>query len=161
MRVRDLMRSIPRYITAGESLAAAGRTMAEAGVGVLPVVDADHRVVGVVTDRDICCALARANRRASELRVAEIASAPPWVCEAGDELATALAAMRTHAVRRLPVVDHLDRLEGLLSLDEIVLASHLLAGERPAAPVHAEVIETLQAILRPATALVGTPAMAG
>ena len=157
MKVRDLMRSIPRHTTIGESLASAGRTMAEAGVGVLPVVDADHRVVAVLTDRDVCCAVARANRRPSELRVEEVASAPPWVCEADDELSAALATMRTYAVRRLPVVDTLDRLEGLLSLDEVVLASHLLADIRPGAPVHAEVVETMQAILRPAAALVEVP----
>jgi len=157
MKVRDLMRSIPRHTTMGESLASAGRTMAEAGVGVLPVTDADRRVVAVITDRDICCAVARANRRPSELRVEEVASAPPWVCEAGDELSTALVTMRDRAVRRLPVVDALDRLEGLLSLDEVVLASHLLAGDRAGTPVHAEVIETMQAILRPAAALVEVP----
>ncbi len=158
MKVRDLMRSIPRHTTASESLASAGRTMADAGVGVLPVVDADRRVVAVITDRDICCALVRENRRPSDLRVAEVASAPPWVCEPGDELAVALSTMRTHTVRRLPVVDAFDRLEGLLSLDEIVLASHLLAGDRLGAPVHAEVIEVMQAIMRPSTALVGAPA---
>ena len=158
MKVRDLMRSIPRHTTAGESLASAGRTMADAGVGVLPVVDADRRVVAVITDRDVCCAVARGNRRPSELRVAEIASSPPWVCEAGDELSLALATMRAHAVRRLPVVDAFDRLEGLLSLDEVVLASHLLASDRSGVPVHAEVIETMQAIMRPATALVEVPA---
>ena len=112
MKVRDLMRNIPRHTTAAESLASAGRTMADAGVGVLPVVDADHRVVAVITDRDVCCAVARDNRRPSELRVAEVASSPPWVCEAGDELAMALATMRAHAVRRLPVVDAFDHLEG-------------------------------------------------
>ena len=55
------------------------------------------------------------------------------------------------------MVDTLDRLEGLLSLDEVVLASHLLADIRPGAPVHAEVVETMQAILRPAAALVEVP----
>ena len=160
MKVRDLMRSIPRHTTAGESLASAGRTMAEAGVGVLPVIDADRRVVAVITDRDVCCAVARENRRPGELRVGEVASMPPWVCEPGDDLSSALATMRVHGVRRLPVVDAFDRLEGLLSLDEVVLSSHLLAGDRMGAPVHAEVIETLQSILRPSTALIGAPALA-
>ena len=45
-----------------------------------------------------------------------------------------------------------------IQLDEIVLASHLLAGDRLGAPVHAEVIEVMQAIMRPSTALVGAPA---
>ena len=65
--------------------------------------------------------------------------------------------MRAHSVRRLPVVDAFDCLEGLLSLDEVILAAHLLAGDRLSGPVHAEVVETMQAIVRPATALVGSP----
>lgn len=153
MRVRDLMRRIPRYTTVAESLADAGRTMAETGVGALPVIDADRRVVAMITDRDICCALTRADRRPSDLRVGEVASSPTWTCRAGDNLSTALAAMREHAVRRLPVVDAEGRLDGLLSLDEVVLSSHLLAGDLLAGPVHGEVVATLQAIVRPAVAL--------
>ena len=152
MKVRDLMRTVPRHPTPRESLASAGRTMAEAGVGVLPVIDLDHRVVGVITDRDVCCALAREDRRPSELGVAEVASAPPFTCRAEDEISTALASMRAFAVRRLPVVDAGGRLDGMLSLDEVVLASHQLAGEGLGAPV-AEVLATLQAIVRPAVAL--------
>jgi CBS domain-containing protein len=153
------MRKVPRHATARESLASAGRTMAEAGVGVLPVIDDDHRVIGVVTDRDVCCALAREDRRPSELRVSDVASAPPHTCQASDDLSAALATMRAFAVRRLPVVDALGGLDGILSLDEVVLAAHRLSGGQLDSPLHSEVIETLQAIVRPAAAL--APASAG
>lgn len=154
MKVRELMREVPRYTTAGESLASAGRTMAEAGVGVLPVVDQEHRVVAVLTDRDICCVLAKANRRPSELRVEEAASSPPWVCEPGDDLETALGTMRLHGIRRLPVVDALDRLEGLLSLDEVVLAAKARTHGAGEESMNAALLATMKAIVRPQAALI-------
>jgi CBS domain-containing protein len=160
MKVRDLMRRIPRHTMPAESLASAGRTMAEAGVGVLPVTDTNRRVVGVLTDRDVCCALAREDRRPSELCVGEVAASPPHTCQAGDELSAALATMRLHAVRRLPVVDADGRLDGLLSLDEVVVATHVVAGDDLGGPAYAEVVATLQAILHPANQLIELHAIA-
>lgn len=153
MRVRDLMRRAPRNTTPGESLEDAALTMAEAGVGVLPVVDVDQRVAAVITDRDVCCALARGDRRPSELRVGDVASSPPYTCRASDDVSTALATMRAFALRRLPVIDARGRLEGLLSFDEIVLAAHEVAAGRADGPEFAEVVETLKAIVRPAASL--------
>jgi CBS domain-containing protein len=150
MRVRNLMRPVPLYAAPWESLAVAGRTMTDAGVGVLPVIDADRRVVAVLTDRDVCCALTRHERLAREIRVAEVASAPPITCRADDEISTALDVMRAFSVRRLPVVDEHGLLEGILSLDEVVLAAHLLSRDELGGPVYADVVETLQAIVRPA-----------
>jgi CBS domain-containing protein len=154
MRVRDLMRPIPRYCSLTDSLTSAGRTMTETGVGALPVLDAAHRVAGMITDRDICCALSVAALGPLELTVADIVSTPVRACRAEDDLSTALATLRAYSVRRLPVIDAEGRLEGLLSLDEIVLAAHSLATNGLGGPVHAEVVETLQAILRPPTSLV-------
>jgi CBS domain-containing protein len=153
MKVRELMRRGPRRATAGESVASAALRMAEAGVGVLPVVDAHRRVIAVITDRDVCCALARGDRRPSELRVGEVASAPPYTCRASDDVTDALATMRAFALRRLPVIDAQGRLDGILSFDEIVLATHEAAGGRIDGPESAEVVETLKAIVRPAAAM--------
>ncbi len=159
MKVLELMRRVPRYCLSGDSVASAGRTMAEAGVGVLPVIDASRRVTGVITDRDVCCALAR-SERPEELEVRDVASSPAWTCRPEDELPQALAIMRGHAVRRLPVVDEDGTMAGLLSLDEIVLAATLLEGEKLGGPLHTEVVQTLQSILRPPTALVEMPSAA-
>jgi CBS domain-containing protein len=151
------MRRVPRHVTPHETLDRAGLTMAEAGVGVLPVIDGEGRVVAVLTDRDLCCALARGNRRPNELAVAAVASAPAVTCAPDDDLPTALATLRAYAVRRLPVVDAGGRLAGILSLDEIVLAVHKLAHDEGFGPLQAQLLDTLQAIVRPAAALVPVP----
>ena len=157
MKVRDLMRRVPRHVTPHETLDRAGRTMVEAGIGVLPVIDGEGRVVAVLTDRDVCCALVRDDLRPSEVAVQAVASAPAVTCSADDDLPTALATLRAHAVRRLPVVDAGGRLTGILSLDEIVLAVHKLAHDEGLGPLQAELLDTLQAIVRPAAMLVPVP----
>jgi CBS domain-containing protein len=157
MRVRDLMRRLPRHATPHETLDRAGRTMAEAGVGVLPVIDGEGRVVAMLTDRDVCCALVRHDLRPSEVVVQAVASAPAVTCSADDDLPTALATLRAYAVRRLPVVDAGGRLEGMLSLDEIVLAVHKLVHEEGLGPLQAQLLDTLQAIVRPAAVLAPAP----
>ena len=47
------------------------------GCGALPVVDANGKVLGILTDRDICMAIGARNRRPSELRAAKSRLADP------------------------------------------------------------------------------------
>jgi CBS domain-containing protein len=119
MRVRDVMRREPSLCTPGMDLAKAGRIMAEAGCGVLPVVGDEERVVGVITDRDLCLAVATRDRRPSEIQVRQAISGEVFTCGEDDEVLAALDTMRRRGVRRLPVLDRFERLVGLLSLDDL------------------------------------------
>jgi CBS domain-containing protein len=146
MKVREVMRSEPRVSFKGETLAAAGRTMVQVGCGVLPVVDEERCVVGVITDRDICCHLATRDLRPSETSVAKAMSEMVFSCSDEDEISTALTIMRGYKVRRLPVVDDNSRLLGMLSLDDIVLKARAFEAEGSTAPYYGEVARTLKAI---------------
>lgn len=42
--------------------------------GMLPVVGSDRKLIGIVTDRDLCIAMGTSNRLAGELTVGEIAT---------------------------------------------------------------------------------------
>ena len=53
LTVRDVMSDQPRTVLADTPLKEAARTMVRAGVGALPVIDAERRVVGMVSERDI------------------------------------------------------------------------------------------------------------
>jgi Mg/Co/Ni transporter MgtE len=54
--VRDLMTTAVRSCTTGDNLQRAAQIMWESDCGVVPVVDRDGRLVGMITDRDICMA---------------------------------------------------------------------------------------------------------
>jgi CBS domain-containing protein len=114
--------------------------MLDGDCGILPVI-AEGKLVGVVTDRDMYIALATRNKRAAEITVSEVVQAPAYTCDPDDDVQTALATMKQHGVRRLPVEGFGGTIIGIVSMNDIVLA----AGPRK--PVRdAEVVSTLQAI---------------
>ncbi len=140
MKVEEVMRHEASTCAAEATLVEAGRTMARVGCGMLPVVDAERRVVGVLTDRDVCCALALREPTAREPLVRAVMSREVVSCRRRDDLASALATMRLCRVRRLPVINGDNRLEGVLSLDDIVL--HVGNG----GPAAEEIVATLRAL---------------
>ena len=73
MRVRELMTSEVKTCRAETNLAEAVRDMWEGDCGALPVVNDEGRVIGMITDRDICIALATRGRSADRIAVREVA----------------------------------------------------------------------------------------
>jgi CBS domain-containing protein len=120
MRVRDVMCQPVSTCTEEMSLASAARIMGENDCGVLPVVK-NSRVVGVVTDRDVCLAVGKTRRSPDETPVREVMTRKVATCTTTDEIHTALSVMSSRQVRRLPVLDEKGALKGVLSMDDIVL----------------------------------------
>jgi CBS domain-containing protein len=89
--------------------------------GALPVVDADERVISMITDRDICIALGTRNLRASDVKVSDVAPPRVFTCSEGDDISVALGTMVSQNVRRLPVVNEHGKLVGLISIDDFLL----------------------------------------
>ena len=58
MRVKELMTSDVKTCSLDTNLAAAAKIMWDSDCGAVPVTDERGRVVGVITDRDICIAAA-------------------------------------------------------------------------------------------------------
>jgi CBS-domain-containing membrane protein len=87
------------------------------------VTDSTGQVIGMITDRDICIALGTRNRAAAHIRAEEVISDKPFVCRPNDDVRKALATMKEQRVRRLPVVDADGKLLGVLSVNDIVLAT--------------------------------------
>lgn len=141
MKVRDVMTEEPRTCSGATNLAEAAALMLDADCGILPVVDEEGRLTGVVTDRDLYIALATRNRLPSELTVGDVARAEVFTCEPDDDLHAALRAMKTHRVRRLPVHGFNGTVAGMISMNDILLAAGPRRGVRGD-----EVLETFQAI---------------
>lgn len=120
MNVGEICSLRVRVCGPDQNLAEAGKILWEADCGSLPVVDADRKVLGVITDRDICLALCTRGSRASEVHVREVMSRRVIVCRADDPVSAAMTMMRKHQVRRLPVVDMDGRIEGMLSVHDIL-----------------------------------------
>jgi len=141
MRVRDVMVSNVKFCGPEANLAAVTEKFWKEGCGTLPVVE-NNRVLGIITDRDICIALGTRNQKAADVLVKDVALPKLFYCTPEDDIHAALKIMSAQKVRRLPVIDVTGALEGILCLDDIVL----FAEEKAADLTYFDVVETMKSI---------------
>ena len=128
MKVKDVFKPRLKSCTPVTSLDAVGRIMWESDSGAVPVVDAEGKVTGLLTDRDLAMSMAAKNRGSSQILVREVTSGELFTCVPEDEIAAAIQKMRTNRVRRLPVIDAQGKLLGMLSLKDLALAANGSSG---------------------------------
>ncbi len=146
MKAQNIMTSGVKSCQANSTLAAAATIMWDNDCGSVPVVDDAEKVIGIITDRDICMALAFRDRIASDVTVGEIISGPVFTCDADDNIEDVLEIMSNQKLRRLPVVNAAGLLSGILSLNDIVLHAKRGESKKGAHVSHKEVMATLKAI---------------
>lgn len=137
MLVKDVMHRNVEWVDPGLTIRDAAQMMRDQQIGCLPVGEND-RVVGMVTDRDICCR-AVAEGRDPSTPVREVMSQGiTWVFEDQD-LSEAAQVMEEKQLHRLPIMSREKRMVGMLAFADLGLhAPHELAGE------------VLEAVSRPA-----------
>ncbi len=131
MTVREIMVASPRACDPEMNCAEAAEHLWAAGCGALPVIDRDRKVIGIVTDRDICIALGTRNRRASELQIRDVMTENVATCRSNDDIHDALKVMHDRKVRRLPVTDGAGKLEGMLCASDLLVHARHDDGSRP------------------------------
>jgi CBS domain-containing protein len=142
MRVKDIMSSDVASCRPDMDLAAVAQIMWDRDCGFVPVVDEAGTLCGVITDRDICIAAATRGVAPQEIRANQAMHPVPLFTVGPDDWVDAgLATMRHGQVRRLPVIDEDGKLAGVLSLNDISMASN-----DTHAPAPSEVVSTLAAI---------------
>jgi CBS domain-containing protein len=126
MKVSNLMSSKVEFTTPTSTTKEAARQMHDEHVGALPVV-VDEQLVGIITDRDICCKVTATGRDAGWTKVEEVMTKDVVTCL--DDLDTSDAAniMIDHNIRRLAVLNHESALVGFLSVDDLARCSYELA----------------------------------
>jgi CBS domain-containing protein len=119
--VSELMTKKVSFVRAHESLSDAAKKMWDCDCGSVPVLDAGgERVIGMITDRDICMSVFLNDRPPSAMQVSEAMSRGIYSCLADDAIETAEDLMRDKQIRRLPVLDANGALAGILSLADLV-----------------------------------------
>jgi CBS domain-containing protein len=108
--------TFPRDATVAEAVA----RMSELNFGSVIVVDADDRVEGVVTERDVLKRLVNQGRDARTTLLSEIMTSNPRVARADDDLLDWLRIMSNERFRRLPVVDAEGRVVAVMTQGDFV-----------------------------------------
>ena len=146
MKVKETMTVNPKTCTTTTNLAEAASFMWDYDCGILPVVADGERVVGLITDRDICIGGATKNRNLSTITVEEIMTGEVYSCEPEDDVSQALETMQQRKVRRLPVVAPDGTLEGVLSINDITVNAQDTTGKKVTEISFHDLVQTYKAI---------------
>lgn len=143
MKVKEIMTRNPKACTPTDILSEVARCMWDSDCGVIPVVKDGGIVVGLITDRDICMAAAMKNQNLSNLAVEDVISGKVYAAHPDDDVAKALEIMQERRIRRVPVVNADGTLDGMLSINDIILRAE---DKKKAGIGYAEVVDTYKAI---------------
>ena len=115
---RDLV-SVP----GGAPLTEVAQAMRDEHVGIVVITKspADEPVAaGVITDRDVACALLDRAGEVAGVRAEDVMTRDPLVLCEDDKVETAILKLRERGVRRAPVVTARGRLMGIISTDDLI-----------------------------------------
>ena len=123
MRVREAMTSDPACCLATDSAQQVAGMLRKLNVGAIPVVT-DHesrRLIGMITDRDLCCSVVANGLDPQGTPIESTMSVNPVSCREGENLDDCERLMQERQVRRMPIVDGVGRVIGIVSLADLAL----------------------------------------
>jgi CBS domain-containing protein len=129
MKVREVMTPEAHWVDPEMTLKEAARKMRQQNIGALPVGEND-RLIGLITDRDICCRAVAEGRDPTKVKVRDVMSPNISYCFEDQSVNEAAHFMEEKHIRRLAVLNRDKRIVGVLSVAD--LARHgerALAGE--------------------------------
>ncbi len=122
MKCKHLMTRRPLTCSPEASAQAAALIMSEEDVGIVPIVDPEtDRLVGVVTDRDLCLDVVAAGKHPHNVRLSDVVHGEPVTCHVDDEVALCLSRMKECQVRRIPIVDDSGACVGIIAQKDVAL----------------------------------------
>lgn len=119
MKVDSLMTRNVRVCRPNDTLSDAARIMWDEDLGCLPVMDETGRVLAMVTDRDICMAAYTRGASLRDLPVSVAMSRGLLSCSPDTSISDVEHLMRDAQIRRVPVIDAVGSLVGIISLADI------------------------------------------
>lgn len=119
---REIMTGGAECVGENETLADAARRLRDLDIGSMPICGEDKRLKGMLTDRDIVVRAIAEGLDPTTTTAGQLAQGKPVTIGADDDVSEALATMKKHQVRRLPVIDGHD-LIGILAQADV--ARHL------------------------------------
>lgn len=123
MSVGELCNRNVVIIEPGASIREAARLMRSAHVGDIVIVeqrDSQRMPVGMLTDRDIALEIVAEGLDPGQISVGEAMSTSVITAREDEDLVDVVERMRSHGVRRIPIVNARGGLEGILAVDDVL-----------------------------------------
>lgn len=123
MLLKEFCTTDVAWCTRDTTVLEAARLMREKHLGDLVIVDNpqdEFTPIGLITDRDIVVKVIGDDRSASQTRVGDVMRTPLVTASDEEDSNAAIARMRQHGVRRLPVTGRHGKLVGIVTLDDLL-----------------------------------------
>ena len=117
MKISDVMTTDVQTVSPDQTAQEAATFMLTSDAGSIPVIQGD-RLIGMITDRDIAVR-GVAKGHGPDTPVSELMSSGVVCAKIDDDTEEVATRMSEAQVRRLPVVDELERLVGIVSLGDL------------------------------------------
>jgi CBS domain-containing protein/uncharacterized protein YjbJ (UPF0337 family) len=126
MKVSQVMTPEPACCLPQDSVDIAARLMRIQDVGMIPVVEGEYvpKLVGVLTDRDLAILVVAPGREPRKTKVSEVMTRNVVTCNENDSVEEALDSMKSHQIRRIPVLSKGNGVVGVVSQSDIALRLH-------------------------------------
>lgn len=121
MQIREIMNSDVHLVDPNTTVRECAKRLRDEDLGALPVAEND-KLIGMVTDRDICCRGVAVHDDAGGKTVRDVMSEGILYIFDDEDAKDAAATMAEHQVRRIPVVNRDKRLVGMVALADLAKA---------------------------------------
>lgn len=150
MKIQEVMHKPVKCCDSSMSLEQVASEMWNDDLGIVPIVDQEQRLLGVITDRDIAMAATRQHKPLWEISAAELIEGKPChTCKPGDDVHQLLETMGSSRIRRVPVVDDNQQVCGMVGLKDLVEHVQEAPAGKAAELSEQELLVTFRQICKP------------
>jgi CBS domain-containing protein len=104
------------------SLQEVAKLLRDNDIGILPIVeDGTNKLVGLITDRDIVVRAVADGKSVTKTNVGDIMTTELFTAKPDDFVFEAVRTMGEKQVRRVPIVDEMGVLQGIVSMADVAL----------------------------------------
>lgn len=118
LKIKEIMTTDVRAISANDSISEAANIMKQLDVGAVPVLD-NHILVGMITDRDLVLRAVAMGKNSDE-RVSTIMTKDITTVTPDMDVHKVADIMASKQIRRVPIVDN-GRLVGIVSIGDMAV----------------------------------------
>ena len=117
----EVMTKNPVCCLPNDMVAKPAELMKSGNIGSIPVIENEQtkKLVGIVTDRDLVLKIVAAGLDAKSTNVETVMTHKVVTCRAEDDMQKALDAMSENQLRRIPVVDHDNKILGIIAQADV------------------------------------------
>lgn len=117
----DVMTREPACCEPADSIERIAELMKSEDIGAVPIIESrgNHKLVGIVTDRDVVVKVVAGGRSVAGATAADAMTKDPVTCREDADVGEAVARMAERKVRRIPIVDDRGTLKGIIAQADI------------------------------------------